>query len=210
MARFAPSTTAPVAPVAPVVTETVTTAPIKRNRYGAKCVTCKVYVEAEAGRLTNVRGEWVVSHIPPCPRDSETFEPGTNWPEPEVFSMPEGRYTIVFEDESYKTLKVTRQAENDDFMAGKQLVSYLSGSDNTSDYTNFAHVDATGTVKVWKKHQDNSVLREAVKVLLGDPKACATAYAQASSKCMRCGRDLTVPASQNAGLGPECAKKVQW
>lgn len=122
----------------------------------------------------------------------------------------EGKFTVVFDDESYKTLRVRRQREDAKFMPGRMLVGHLTGSDNEADYTNVGHVAEDGRVVIWKKHQGNAKLAEAVRVLVGDPRAAAQAYAEHSGSCSKCGRTLTVPASLNAGLGPECAKKVGW
>ena len=123
-------------------------------------------------------------------------------------AFPEGRFTVQFENGDYKTIRVRRQDEDATFMPGRLVLSYLSGSDNDSDYTSFAHVDEGGNTRVWKKYRQNSSLIEALKVLVGSPTAAREAYAEQSGCCSRCGRTLTVPTSLHAGLGPECAKKV--
>jgi hypothetical protein len=102
------------------------------------------------------------------------------------------------------------QPDDADFMPGRQVISYLSGSNNDSDYTRFAHFLENGTVVVWKKHQATESLREALKVLIASPQAAALAYAEESGCCARCGRTLTVPASLHAGYGPDCITKVSW
>jgi len=89
-------------------------------------------------------------------------------------------------------------------MPGRQIVAYLSGSDNESSYTSFAHIDAEGHVRVWKKHSSNASLAEAVKVLVGDPQAAAMAYALQSGNCYVCGRTLTTPESLTRGCGSIC------
>lgn len=177
------------------------------NKFGAKCVVCGVYVQAGAGETTKNNGKWEVRHVQPCPTAEQAAEAAAPSGE---FKVPTGRYTVVWGDH-YKTIRVEKQDEFDDFMPGVTLLKYLSGPSNESDYTGFAHVDArTGEVRFWKKHRDNEVLREAVKVLLGDPKAASQAYAVESNRCSRCNHPLTVPASVHAGLGPDCAKKVAW
>ena len=129
----------------------------------------------------------------------------------DTVELIEGTFTIDFGAEGHVTLKVKRQPQHLDFKPGELLLSYLTGPDNDNDYTRFGHLDArSGQVRIWKKHQGNAVLAEAVKVLVGDPKAAAQAYARQSGNCARCGRTLTVPASLNAGLGPDCAQAVNW
>ncbi len=124
----------------------------------------------------------------------------------QVPDLKDGIYTIVFPDESYRTLRIRTQDAKANFKPGAQIVSMLTGSDNGSDYTSVGHLASHG-VKIWTKHRGNTVLAEAVKVLAGDPKAAQQAYALQSGRCACCNRRLTVPASLNAGLGPECAKR---
>jgi hypothetical protein len=172
----------------------------RTNKFGGKCVNCYGWVEAGQGYLSNAPsgGKWAVEH-----RDCSADEGVT----PMNFKVPEGRYTIQFEDGSYRTLRVRKQDDTDDFMPGKVLLSYLSGANNDSDYTSFAHV-AGSEVKIWKRHRHNHELIEAVKVLLDSPDRARESYAERSGCCSRCGRTLTVPTSLHAGLGPECAKKM--
>lgn len=53
--------------------------------------------------------------------------------------------------------------------------------------------------------------RAAVAALLeefeDDPLAAAVKYGKLSGRCCSCGRDLTDPASIEAGIGPICAAK---
>lgn len=116
----------------------------------------------------------------------------------------EGFYTVVFEDGEYRTLRLRRQKAGSTFMPGRMMVSYLCGPDNTSDYNSFAHVNDEGNVIVWRRYKQDSVLAEAVRVLVGDPKAAQMAYAQKSGNCYICGRTLTTPESIAKGLGPVC------
>lgn len=187
----------------------VSTPAERTNAYGAKCVKCAVWVEAGAGRLTKGSSGWQVSHIPPCPEKVAAVVETVTVSQPSgKFSVPDGRYTVVFEDGEYKTVKVSRQGKDADFMPGRALLSYLSGSDNDTDYTRFGHVDEQGSVRIWKKHQGVKALSEAVKVLLGDPKAASKAYAAESGCCGVCGRTLTTPESLAAGIGPVCAERT--
>lgn len=192
----------------------------RSNRYGAKCVTCNGWVNAEEGYLAKTaEGKWAAEHILPCPEGTPLYEgdagvvtrPRATAPTSQVaFSVPDGRYTIAFENGSHKTLRVRTQDESSDFMPGLPVLQHLTGSDNDSDYTSFGHVDARGEVRIWKKHQDNVSLREAMLVLVGDPKAASQAYALETSCCGVCGRTLSTPESIARGIGPDCADRLGW
>lgn len=53
----------------------------------------------------------------------------------------------------------------------------------------------------------NKPVRALGALLSGDFKKYGMAYALESNHCYRCGKLLTVPASINAGLGPDCASR---
>ena len=133
--------------------------------------------------------------------------PVTETPQAPVYGRQDlapGRYTIVFEDETYLTLRLTLQAEDAEFMPGKLLVGMLTGPDNTNDYTRIGHVHG-GSVRIWSKYRNNDKLREALLVLCGDPIAAVKAYALVSGRCGYCNLELTTPASIDAGCGEKCA-----
>jgi len=181
----------------------------KPNRYAGDCDRCHQRVEAEQGWLTGSPGAWGVEHRGDClsavkAEAPEFVETRTSTD----LALHEGRYTIEFADGSYKTLRVRRQDDDANFKPGVLIVSFLSGSDNDSDYTGFGHVEADGTIRIWRKFLQSTELREAVKVLRGSPDGAREAYAIRSGRCSRCGRTLTVPASLHAGMGPECARKA--
>lgn len=119
-----------------------------------------------------------------------------------------GFYTVVMADGSHVTIRVQPHWE----AANSLVYGYLAGSENTSDYINFAHSSPNGATRVWRKFLGQLPRqREALAVLLRatteEQKEAGLAYAMASGRCARCGRTLTVPASIHRGLGPECAKK---
>ena len=121
--------------------------------------------------------------------------------------VQDGTYTCVFEDGSYRTLKIVTVKNGG--LAGKTIVKYLSGADNESDYTGFAFIDPfTGKFNLWKKFRGNQILSNSIQTLLKDPSEAGLSYAMRSGNCYRCGRKLTVPSSLHRGLGPECAKRV--
>lgn len=126
--------------------------------------------------------------------------------------VDDGFYTIVLDEAQDKryTLRVATQDEDEEFMPNFQLVGYLVGPDNTSPhaYTTFGHIFPNGRPTVWKRFRDNEDLDEALRVLVSDPAAGREAYALESSRCARCNRMLTVPASVHRGVGPTCAEKM--
>jgi hypothetical protein len=122
--------------------------------------------------------------------------------------LQDGFYTVVFADDSYRTLRVRTQAKDARFAPGEQVVAFLSGSDNESDYQGFAFLKPNGTFNVWKRFKENDSLARALQVLVTVPEAAGQEYALRSGRCRRCNRTLTVPASINRGFGPDCAEMV--
>ena len=178
----------------------------RTNRYAGKCAKCGVRVGENQGLLAGTPGAWGVVH-----RDGECPDPSQlqEQVQKRVVKIPDGTYTVEWADH-YKTIRVETKDEFDSFMPGAQILGFLSGSNNDSDYTSFAHVTTTGEIRIWRKHQGNKILAEAVKVLAGDPKACAIAQARETGRCWRCHRTLTTPESLDRGLGAECASKAGW
>ncbi len=190
---------------------------VMRNRYPAPCVECGNKVPADAGILSRSRnGAWEVRHDGPCQLPLEEVKP-QEVPEATgqvhaTNSMPDGTYTIVFADGDYRTLRVVTKPEWRDNRKNKEVtvVEYLNGPDNTKNFKAFGEFVGTGAVRVWKAHQDNAQLVEAVKVLVADPRAAAAAYGLKSKHCGMCGRELTVLESIERGIGPSCAAKAGW
>lgn len=121
--------------------------------------------------------------------------------------LMEGKFTVVFEDGSHKTLRIRRQHENASFKPGEVLIGHLTGPNNQCDYTNVGQIAPNGRVSVWRKHQGNERLAEAIRVLAGDPLAAAKAYATESGVCAFGDHELTTKISLEMGYGPGCAKK---
>lgn len=112
-----------------------------------------------------------------------------------------GVYTVLLAGSDYRTVKVLPS----DYKAGVAMVaSFLSGADNTSEYTGFADINDDGSIRVWSKFRANSEVISALRTLVaGDESAVLTA-----AHCRRCGRVLTVPTSLHQGYGPTCITKV--
>lgn len=124
-------------------------------------------------------------------------------------TLPETRYTVVFGDRRI-TIRIREGFVGRDGTRTPQTVGYLFGSDNENSYKQIGFF-VNGQFKPWAKHAGSGIAQlvgEAVKVVVGDPEAAREAYALESSRCARCNRVLTVPASIHRGLGPECASKI--
>lgn len=64
----------------------------------------------------------------------------------------------------------------------------------------------------WFRAGSASVRERATAILVefeADPLAAAVKYGKESGRCCSCGRDLTDPASIDAGIGPICASKFE-
>ena len=127
-----------------------------------------------------------------------------------TFTQPKGYYTVVLEDDSHVTLRVSDWKSK----PGTIIVAFLDGPDNTGDYQGFASFDtASGTGGVWKRFENGyERQRKALEILAAmgteDIAGAREGYAMRSGRCAICGRMLTVPASIHRGIGPECAAKA--
>lgn len=133
-------------------------------------------------------------------------------PAPVAAEAPKGvadaTYTVAVSDTQWYTVKLSTKTEGS--LAGKRIASFLAGPDNESDFVGFAFVNDDNTVSTWKRFRSPEFMpwQDALNVVLGNPAKADSfreAYARVSGKCARCGRKLTVPASLNRGLGPDCA-----
>jgi hypothetical protein len=114
--------------------------------------------------------------------------------------MQTGIYTVA-DDAGRHTFRVTIQKTDADFAPGKTILEFLSGSNNTHDYTSFAFVAPGMRLQVWKRYAGNETLVRHAQALLANPEA-----ALESKTCCRCGEVLTVPESIARGAGPTCAR----
>lgn len=132
---------------------------------------------------------------------------------PVVPQCKNGTYTIVLDETGdYRTIKLSDVPESYGKPQGTQIASFLSGSDNETNYTGFAFVTGTQFI-IWKSLLAKSAipLRKALTILLSAERETQIdmghAYAIESNKCFICGRTLTVPTSLHRGMGPICAEK---
>lgn len=126
-----------------------------------------------------------------------------------------GTFTVVMGTER-RTLRIKKHWQAEEAAKGTLVGYFLSGSDNESDYTGFCFISPKGKVTLWNRFRNagvgsgNAAIVSAITFLTqqGDYEGAGMTYALESGNCYRCNRLLTVPASINRGLGPECAKKV--
>lgn len=122
--------------------------------------------------------------------------------------IPDGRYTIVYPNNEYRTIQLETPKEGG--LAGKQILALPSGD---GKFKGIAFVGPRG-IAFWKKFaaaetpQRLERIRRAYEVVAADPGAAGKAYGLKSGNCYRCFRQLTTPASLAAGIGPECAGKL--
>jgi hypothetical protein len=122
-------------------------------------------------------------------------------------TVPNGTYTLVF-DGDRRTLRLRSADWAKDLPPGSQVAEFLSGPDNEADFTGFAFI-VKNQPRVWKRFREDQLIVTALHALLQlddeNVKEAGYRYALESSRCYRCNRTLTVPASIHRGLGPVCA-----
>lgn len=128
--------------------------------------------------------------------------------------IQEGRYTLVYNNGEYRTLQI-EEGKND--FAGKFIVSLKVGPGQSwRDYKGCGFLSADNKVSFWRSFKANNDqarldrIQSAVDRIARNPKEAGMAFAMQSGRCCRCGRELTVPASIHAGVGPDCAEKYGW
>lgn len=129
--------------------------------------------------------------------------------------IADGTYTVVNTDGKRRTFSLETQSDKAEFAPGKQVIALLTGSDNENDFTSVGIINEDGRLIIWRKHR-NTDMAANVEIALDvirnmsntERESAGYAYAVISSRCRRCRRVLTVPASVNQGYGPTCIKVV--
>lgn len=130
---------------------------------------------------------------------------------PDFFEGGKAIFTVSNPDGEHYTFKISHKEKTPFF------VSVLTGPDNLSDYTYLGiyHPGNKAVILTKKsKYKEGTtpvkVIRWAIeKVVAGE--APPEGYSiQHEGRCCRCGRVLTTPESIEAGIGPECIKKVGY
>jgi len=132
--------------------------------------------------------------------------------------MTAGNATFTLESVSTGvryTYKVKAAKPNPDYPGTEPMyfVSVLTGPDNTSDYTYIGKVqrEKFSLTKASKMGPESGPVKAFAWTLA---KLAAGESVEGKVKvyhlnhCGRCGRELTVPSSVEAGIGPECANKM--
>ena len=124
-------------------------------------------------------------------------------------TIHDGYYTVSLDGDKHRTFRLSTQPDDAHFAPGKQVIAFLGGSDNQSDYVNFGFV-INGQVALWRRftHGYQNVIDAAKYLLSGNHEEAGQMYAQESKNCYICNRLLTTPESVAAGIGPTCASKV--
>jgi hypothetical protein len=132
-------------------------------------------------------------------------EEGAPMWEGEPSTIPDGTYTVVFQDGGHVTLDFRiRDFDGDK----KQVISFLYGPDNSRDFSGFAFAFKQGFY-VWKRFQDGYDKQiAAARMITGmteeQRKEAGIEYAKRSIRCYVCGTKLTNPDSLQYGTGPIC------
>jgi len=179
------------------------------NRYPGECTSCHQTVNAGEGTVTNVNGHWLVKHVQ-CPMIEVRSLPRVQSSTGQVYNGPllPGIYTMTDANGDHVTYRVRVQSTSDTFAPGETIIDFLSGPDNTTDYTSFAFLK-NGSLVVWKRFRvlrdsDPSIRHkiDGALALLRDPER-----ADVARTCIRCNALLTTPESIAAGMGPTCRDK---
>lgn len=125
--------------------------------------------------------------------------------------LPLGTYTMGLADGTHFTFRVRDVMSGR--LAGKRIVEYLFGPNNSLDFRAFATVNAN-SINVWRRFEGGKLVQRAreIEVLArGDAagiEAAGLLYAVKSQRCRRCNRVLTVEESVTTGYGAVCAAIV--
>ena len=124
--------------------------------------------------------------------------------------IQDGRYTLVYSNGEYRTISIETVKDGD--LAGKTIVNLKQGK----HYNGCGFLSSDNTVRFWNKFSRTNTpermkaISAAIKRVASNPQDAGMAYAMNENRCCRCGRELTVPASIHAGMGPDCAQKYPW
>lgn len=118
-----------------------------------------------------------------------------------------GEITVVNTNTgNHRTFRIRTQSEDSNFAPCSRVLSVLTGSDNTNDYTGIGFVtgNANAPVRLWKKC-DTELNRKYVNILIHPEKFEAKGvHFKFASRCRKCNRKLTDPTSIDLGIGPVC------
>ena len=123
-------------------------------------------------------------------------------------------FTVKSASGEYITFKVSKKEASNGYSAS-WFCNVLTGPDNTSSYTYLGLLDQLhGDVRLTRASRYNhdskpyKVLRWALSKVWSGESLPEGYEVKHEGRCGRCGRVLTTPDSIDAGIGPECAKKM--
>lgn len=114
----------------------------------------------------------------------------------------------------WRTIRIRTFKKKGDPFNGARRVALLGGPDNGTDYHDFGFITRRdGRLVVYPSKRGTDGHRsffEIVGRILAEPARWQEKGVEfrISGICRRCNRRLTVPASIDSGLGPECRKSV--
>jgi len=174
------------------VPEDLTKREYRKNKFAGTCRKCHGKVDAEAGRIDKIDGQWVPSHLEgQCPQRApqETaprFEQGLD----RYDKIPKGHYATVSASgrNDFDFWRVDRPEQG--AYAGRTFVKRIVGGKpdlNVSRDMKFRALEA--------------IMSEGIELT-------AKRYGVELGHCYRCNRTLTDETSRALGIGPECRSKA--
>lgn len=114
-----------------------------------------------------------------------------------------GYYTLTLPCGTHRTFRLYTQQKGR--LMGKRLLGLLIGPDNTSDYEDFAFLEADG-FKVWKRfaNQRQAEYAKLLTKMVVEGELLDGHELTESRRCLKCNRPLTDPESNRLGIGPKC------
>jgi hypothetical protein len=117
------------------------------------------------------------------------------------------RFTLVSKRTGKRyTYRVAKAKDGDLWFA-----SVLIGQSNEDDYAYIGFIKGDELVAGRKGNAEHPAFKGLawlMRTLVKDPAVPADVEFWHEGRCCRCGRTLTVPASIESGIGPECATKL--
>ena len=156
-------------------------APVRCNKFAAKCGSCKGKVAEFAGRIEKIDGKWTTFHL-----DGECVAKPVAV-EPEKVVVPEGRYALRSDDGDVRFYRVEHGT------VGSKWEGFV-----------FVSAQASDVLYPIKNRNSRNAILDAIAA---DPQAAVILYGKELGVCGRCGTELTSE-WRKQGIGPVCANKA--
>lgn len=121
--------------------------------------------------------------------------------------LTDGRFSLIYPNGEYRTLQVKTMRKGN--LKGSTILKIKEGQ----FFNAVGFLSADNRIRFWDRikfsipAERRDRIQRAVDRIVADPAQAGLAYAMQESRCFRCGKELTVPASIHNGMGPECARK---